>query len=179
MVKIIMFSAFARFFAPSQAPKGDVKAMYQRLVTQAREPYFYTHLGVNDTVEGRFELIYLHLFMFFHRLRHEKTPLKQEVFDYFLELTDANLREMSVGDLKVPKLMKAVGQNFYGRLKAYSTALSSPEELTQALHKNIYKTNEPIENAALLSNYVLSCLQKLDETPTLNLTQFVFPKPNA
>ena len=51
---------------------------------------------------------------------------------------DDNLREMGVGDLTVPKRMKAFGEAFYGRAAAYDLALDAGEEpLAQALCKNI------------------------------------------
>ena len=51
---------------------------------------------------------------------------------------DANLREMGVGDLTVPKRMQAFGEAFYGRTAAYDLAVAdSREALAQALCKNI------------------------------------------
>ena len=51
---------------------------------------------------------------------------------------DANLREMGVGDLTVPKRMQAFGEAFYGRSAAYDLALAAGQEpLAQALSKNI------------------------------------------
>ena len=38
---------------------------------------------------------------------------------------DANLREMGVGDLTVPKRMQAFGEAFYGRAAAYDVALAA------------------------------------------------------
>ena len=39
------------------------------IVTQAREPLFYRDLGVPDTVNGRFDLLVLHLWMVLRRLK--------------------------------------------------------------------------------------------------------------
>ena len=51
--------------------------------------------------------------------------LSQALFDRFCEDMDANLREMGVGDLAVPKRMRAFGEAFYGRAVAYDLALTS------------------------------------------------------
>jgi integrase len=43
-------------------------------VTQAREPRFYQDLGVPDTVNGRFDLLVLHLWMVLRRMKLDATP---------------------------------------------------------------------------------------------------------
>lgn len=166
-----MLGFLKSFFGRAEPQHEAVHQLYTTLITQARHPVFYRDLGVTDSVEGRLEMIYLHLFMVFHRLREENTPLKQDLFDLFVAQTDANLREMSVGDLKVPKLMKAVGQNFYGRLQAYTAALESPSAMQAALIKNI-----SIEKAQTLSDYVFQSLAALQETSLNALTEFKFPE---
>ncbi len=106
------------------------------IVTQAREPLFYRDLGVPDTVNGRFDLLVLHLWMVLRRLRPapDGVGLSQALFDRFCDDMDANLREMGVGDLTVPKRMQAFGEAFYGRVAAYDVALAAGEEpLAQAL----------------------------------------------
>ena len=61
---------------------------------------------------------------------------------------DANLRELGVGDLTVPKRMQAFGEAFYGRSAAYDLALAEGvEPLAQALCKNILN-GEGIDNGA-------------------------------
>ncbi len=53
---------------------------------------------------------------------------------------DHNLREMGVGDLKVPKEMRRMGEAFYGRAQAYRAAgrLTDNGALAEALERNIY-----------------------------------------
>ncbi len=121
-------------------PRGTIEAIYGMIVTQAREPLFYRDLGVPDTVNGRFDLLVLHLWMVLRRLRPIEggAGLSQALFDHFCDDMDANLREMGVGDLTVPKRMQAFGEAFYGRAAAYDLALAAGEEpLAQALCKNI------------------------------------------
>ena len=97
--------------------RGTIEAIYGMIVTQAREPLFYRDLGVPDTVNGRFDLLVLHLWMVLHRLKSMEgaADLSQALFDHFCDDMDANLREMGVGDLTVPKRMRAFGEAFYGR----------------------------------------------------------------
>jgi len=49
-------------------PNRNIHGLYGVIVAQARSPAFYTHYGVSDSVEGRFELIVLHLVLVLRRL---------------------------------------------------------------------------------------------------------------
>ena len=121
-----MLWPFNHFRKPRLAPRGTIEAIYGMIVTQAREPLFYRDLGVPDTVNGRFDLLLLHLWMVLRHLAAMPAgaELSQALFDHFCADMDANLREMAVGDLTVPKKMQALGEAFYGRAAAYDMALT-------------------------------------------------------
>jgi cytochrome b pre-mRNA-processing protein 3 len=158
-----MLWPFDHFRKPRSAPRGTIEAIYGMIVTQAREPLFYRDLGVPDTVNGRFDLLVLHLWMVLGRLKSlpEGAGLSQALFDRFCNDMDDNLREMGVGDLTVPKRMQAFGEAFYGRAAAYDLALTAGEEpLAQALCKNILN-GEGIENARQLALYAKSAIAAL------------------
>ncbi len=92
---------------------------------------------------------------------------------------DANLREMGVGDLTVPKRMQAFGEAFYGRTAAYDLALSAGEEpLAQALCKNILN-GEAIEKARRLARYAEAAIAALDglDEAALRGASWKFPSP--
>jgi hypothetical protein len=96
----------------------SIRDLYSAIVAQARSPAFYTSYGVPDTVHGRFDLIVLHLVLLLARLDREAASARgigQKLFDLFCRDLDANLREMGVGDLAVPKRMRHFGEAFYGR----------------------------------------------------------------
>ena len=116
-----MLWPFNHFRKPRKPSRGTIEAIYGMIVTQAREPLFYRDLGVPDTVNGRFDLLVLHLWMVLRRLKSIEggADLSQALFDRFCDDMDANLREMGVGDLTVPKRMQAFGEAFYGRAAAY------------------------------------------------------------
>ena len=136
--------------------RGTIEAIYGMIVTQAREPLFYRDFAVPDTVNGRFDLLLLHLWLVLRRLKvggAAVTALAQGLFDHFCNDMDDNLREMGVGDLTVPKRMQAFGEAFYGRTAAYDFALTEGREaLAQASCKNILN-GENIEKARLLAAY--------------------------
>jgi len=117
--------------------------LYQAAITQARQPAFYADLGAPDTVEGRFELYTLHVVLVLHRLKGQgacAAEVSQALFDTYLLALDDALREMGVGDLSVGKKMRKLGEAFYGRAKAYQTALEAGDqaELTALIGRTIY-----------------------------------------
>ena len=165
---------------------GTIETIYGMIVTQAREPLFYRDLGVSDTVNGRFDLLVLHMWMVLRRMKpieagaDQSQPLfSQVLFDRFCEDMDANLREMGVGDTIVPKRMRAFGEAFYGRVAAYDLALSAGREpLALALCKNILN-GEQLDKARQLAVYVeaaLADLAALDDGALLD-GSWKFPSP--
>ena len=120
---------------------------YQRVVAHARQPVFFTDCGVPDTLDGRFELICLHAFLYLHRLKSERpraVALGQRFFDRMFADLDRSLREIGAGDLSVGRKVKQMAQAFYGRISAYERGLDADEaELAPALVRNLYGTVSP------------------------------------
>ncbi|MCW5695506.1 MAG: ubiquinol-cytochrome C chaperone [Bauldia sp.] len=119
------------------------RALYETIVAQARQPRLYSAFGVPDTVAGRFEMVVLHLVLLFRRLGgagDEAQAMAQAVFDTFATDMDRSMREMGIGDLGVPKRMKAVGKSFYGRLNVYGAALANGDRASfaAALQRNLF-----------------------------------------
>lgn len=176
-----MLWPFNQFRKPRLAQAGTIEAIYGMIVTQAREPIFYRDLGVPDTVNGRFDLLLLHLWLLLRRLRTADSgvELSQALFDRFCEDMDDNLREMGVGDQTVPKRMRAFGEAFYGRVQAYDQAIeASAEALAQAICKNILN-GAGRDQARRLAIYAQAADADLGQTNDAALLRgyFNFPAP--
>jgi cytochrome b pre-mRNA-processing protein 3 len=136
-------------------------------------------LAVPDTVNGRFDLLLLHLWLLLRRLRTVQgaTELSQALFDRFCEDMDDNLREMGVGDQTVPKRMRAFGEAFYGRVQAYDLAIEGGgEALASAICKNILN-GVGMDEARRLAAYARATeadLGRIDEAALLGAS-FKFP----
>ena len=175
-----MLWPFNHFRKPRLAPSGTIQAIYGRIVTQAREPIFYRDLGVPDTVNGRFDLLLLHLWLLLRRLRTVQggAELSQALFDRFCEDMDDNLREMGIGDQTVPKRMRAFGEAFYGRAKAYDEAMEGGgAALASAICKNILN-GTGMDHARRLAAYAEATeadLGRTDEAALLGAS-FKFPR---
>ena len=176
-----MLWPFNHFRKPRTPLRGTIEAIYGMIVTQAREPLFYRDFAVPDTVNGRFDLLLLHLWLVLRRQKSAEggAALSQGLFDHFCNDMDDNLRDMGVGDLTVPKRIQAFGEAFYGRTAAYDFALTEGREaLAQAMCKNILN-GENIENARRLAAYAeaaMAALDSLDEA-TLVSGSARFPLP--
>ncbi len=155
----MIFPLFRRSARPD-----TISALYGMIVAQARLPVFYRDYAVPDTVNGRFELIILHLALLLDRLSADEAlrPLGQELFDHFCRDMDHNLREMGIGDLAVPKHMRRVGEAFYGRAQAYRAGLEEGDgkALVGALVRNIY-AGSAAAPAARLAAYTREAVREL------------------
>lgn len=125
-------------------PDGTIAAVYGAIVAQARERAFYADYGVPDTVEGRFDMIVLHLVLALRRLQAGPSgaaAIGQGLVDRFCADMDDNFREMGVGDLAVPKRMRKVAEAFRGRARVYDRALAPGADaaaLSAALARNVF-----------------------------------------
>ena len=150
-----------------RTPREDtIAVLYGVIVAQARDPAFYRDYRVPDTSNGRLEMIVLHSILVLSRLETESgsaRPLGQALFDYFCSDVDANLREMGVGDMAVPRKMKAVAEAFYGRKRAYEAALAAPglAELAAALTRNVHADTGEAADAQRLAAYMREAVEKL------------------
>ena len=109
--------------------------------------------------------------------------LGQELFDEFCRDLDANLREMGVGDLAVPKRMQAFAEAFYGRQAAYLDALDAAADrqvFEKALARNIFPAGGE-DGAVRLARYARAAVTGLDaqDDGALIRGEVVFPSPEA
>jgi cytochrome b pre-mRNA-processing protein 3 len=120
-------------------------ALYNRMVALARAPRFYAELGVPDTVEGRFEMIVLHVALALRRLHGVDETLAEQVLEVMWGDLDRSIRELGVGDLSVSKKMRLLARSFYGRATSYDAALQAGDEagLAAALVRNVHDDEPP------------------------------------
>lgn len=139
--------------APGEAQAAG--ALYAAIVAQAREPGFFSALGVPDTLDGRFETVVLHVFLVAQRLKSEPSKaaagLARALLESFVTDMDRSLREMGAADLGVGRRVTAMAEGLYGRVKAYEAALveTGDAALEAALRRNLYGTVGTTDDAAL------------------------------
>lgn len=165
--------------------KDAADALFATAVAQAREPAFYTAYGVEDSVDGRFELLTLHVYLLLRRLKGqsgEPKRLAQHILDAFFANLDASLREMGVGDLSVGRKIRGMAEAFYGRMGAYERAMTGdePAMLSEALARNVFGKVDPAAGARL-AEYIRAAAAFLDAQPLARVLAGVagYPAPLA
>ena len=133
--------------------------LYGAAVRAGRDPFWYRDLGVPDTLDGRFDMIGLHVCLLIRRLRALPSPgpdLAQAVFDAMFSDMDQALRELGVGDLSVGKRVRAMWEALHGRARAYEAALAADDEATLAvaLARNVWRGAAPEGAAPRLARLV-------------------------
>ncbi len=169
-----------KLFRPRAPDPADL--IYLQIVARARQPIFYRELCVPDTVEGRFEMILLHLALVFHRLRDEDDVAKktaQRVVDAFFADMDRSLREMGIGDISVPKKMKKLGKAYNGRSIAYYRAIDSADAdgFAGAVLRNVFaldvgtESDTQLRAAVAIADYAFATTALLNECPVATILQ--------
>lgn len=167
------------------------EALYDAIVAAARQPALYLDAGVPDSVEGRFEMLVLHMALAVDRLAadarsgEEETkgpsPLAQALVDrFFLEL-DRSLREMGIGDVAIPKRMKKLAAAYNGRLQAYTAALDAGDRagLEAALGRNVFPgAVPPPSGVPVLATYAVAARACLAATSLQHMEAGKLPWPN-
>lgn len=167
-----MISTFKKLFR-KPAPAG-VDATYIALVAAARNPFFYADLGVPDSIDGRFEMIVLHLFLLQQRLLDapEACEFARQLSEAFFDDMDRSVRELGVADTGVSKRIKRMGKAYHGRLLAYRAGLDDAVALRAALARNLYGTVKEGDVALLerMAQYVHAQVEQLQTVPTPTIT---------
>lgn len=143
--------------------------MYDAALVQARQPVFYDRYGVPDTIDGRYDLIVMHVCLLMeglHEKGHEGTALFQPLFDAMFRDFEFAAREIGIGDLSIPRHMKRMMQGFHGRAHSYREALSEEENpalLIKAIERNIYGTVEAVGQDILsdMADYMIQNIVSL------------------
>ncbi len=138
--------------------------LYIALVERARNPFFFTQAGVEDSLDGRFELIIMHLYAVLSCLRNQHAGFCQLLSEVFFEDLDRSLREMGMSDTGVPKRMRKMSEAFYGRIHAYDEAFSGSRSLEDAVRKNVYGKTDVIDAKLRLVTNDLITLKKAFST---------------
>ena len=156
--------------------------LYAALTAQARRPDFYLTCGVPDTIDGRFEMVALHAFLLFRRLKghgEKAGAVAQSVYDVMFGDFDVSVREMGAQDLGVGRRIKFMTEAMNGRFTAYEAGLAQGgTALELALKRNLYGTIEPVEECLKrMTDYVKRADAELTALPIDQLMRGVLHFP--
>lgn len=182
-----MGSLIARILGGPGEVKQVADLLFNRLVAQARQPVFFRELGVPDTVDGRFDMLALHAFLVFQRLKGQGprgADLAQSLYDVIIADLEASLRQLGAGDAGVGKRIRIMTEALQGRVVAYETALAGSHlEVEGAVRRNLYGTVDPDMDAVrAVTAYLRQAKALADRQPIDRIQRGVFefpPPPSA
>ena len=141
-----------RIFAPDPRDIA-AKQLYERIRDASRRPELYESGGVPDTIDGRYDMVVLHMFAVLRRLKLEGAQvqdLKQRLTDAMFADFDDAVRQLGVADDGVAKRLKTMAEGFYGRVKAYDGALEEEKDgaFDEAVLRNVFRLSAPAGDQA-------------------------------
>jgi cytochrome b pre-mRNA-processing protein 3 len=131
-------------------------------------------MGVPDTVDGRFDMIAIHVFLLLHRLKRGDevgATTAQALFDTMFEDMDRGLRELGAGDLGVGRRVKTMAKALYGRIAVYENGLAGGgETLADAIRRNVFRGDAgAAAHAVGLAAYMRDQAAALERQPLRDL----------
>ena len=159
--------------------ESGIEKTYDEIVKQSRRPELMTNFHVADNIDGRFDLLCLHMCLVLKRLKKKPELTRQysqDLFDFMFLDMDQSLREMGVGDLSVGNRVKEMGKAFLGRLQVYESVIDAKDDkLQEALIRNVYRGNTDFsEYAERLASYARQIDKQLADTPIKSIMEGEF-----
>ena len=172
------------FIRRSRSNARLIDRLHGEIMAGVRQASLYTDYGVADSFEGRFEILALLASAVIRRLQACAPPgpdLAQDLTDALFRHFDIALREMGVGDLSVPKRIKALAEAYLGRARIYGAALAETGDaaIVAALARNVFGVPSAAEapQAARLARYLRAVEAMLSAVPLAHFEHgsLVFP----
>jgi len=174
------------WFRNRRRRKATAQNFYGSIVAQARQADFCAKLHVPDSLEGRFELLVIHVFLVTNALQRagrEYGELTKNLVGLFITDVDATMRELGVSDMRVSKKMHALTDVFYSRMHVYRDALEGKglDALASVLLEHVYLGRSARRNdSRKLASYMMRCDRKmgwderrLEDNPTVDFAPII------
>ncbi|WP_019961720.1 ubiquinol-cytochrome C chaperone family protein [Woodsholea maritima] len=157
-------------FFTRKSDKTTAEPLYQAIVSAARRPFLYQKNPELDTLDGRFNLLSLHVILVIRRINTQGEAAKafaQDLFDIMFKDMEAAIREIGAGDTTVGKKIRTMAEAFYGAAKAYEPGLEAKDQeaLSEVLARNVFNREGRDEASDLLASYVLTSEARLLAQP--------------
>ena len=162
----------------------NTDAAYAVLLDRACMPRFYSAYGVPDTLEGRFDLLTLHVFLIMEHTLNTAPPsqaeiFNQKLFDAMFANMSQSLRQRGIGDMGIPKHMRRMMLGFNGRVHSYADAGDNAGALGAVLIRNVYGDTTPHCGVQPLLGYIRNVRDALKSQDIDNIMRGVIALPDA
>lgn len=163
-------SLLSRFFTPPHPPLTD---LWIWITGTARQPDWYLRHGVEDTVDGRFDMVALVTSLVLLRLEQSDLRIETALLtERFVEDMDGSLRDIGIGDMVIGKHVGRMVGALGGRLGAYRKALAAGApagDLAEAIGRNVYRSAAPPGAAEGLADAARALKTRIDAAPDVKL----------
>lgn len=176
--------------------------LYERIVAQARRRELYLTCGVPDTMDGRLEMILLHVVLVLERLKRDGAPgqrVGQHLMECLVADVDDALRQIGIGDDGVAGRLPRFGRAIVERARDYGAALANPAvsvarapgdpasaqpvvSLEDALVEHVYRPADAAAHAAArtsarrMADYARAWRSALDSCPSGSVMAGTLPE---
>ena len=94
--------------------KTSYTELYTTIAKLSREKMFYNTIKLEDKLETRIYLIFIHFSLIFNILKKKiDKKITQDIFDNLFQNIEYHFRELGMGDVSVNKKMKDLNRIFY------------------------------------------------------------------
>ena len=137
--------------------KKQYTQLYTTIAKLSREKMFYDIVKLDDRLETRIYLIFIHFSLVFNILKKKNTAKKitQDIFDNLFKNIEYHFRELGMGDVSVNKKMKDLNRIFYDiLLKIQNLNDESKSEINMTvINKYFFINSELLGNNDVLRKY--------------------------
>jgi cytochrome b pre-mRNA-processing protein 3 len=97
-------------------------SIYNKIIEQSKKNFFFKDLLIPDEFNFRLEIFELNLILilWYMKSSHLKKKNIESIVSFFIKDLELLLREAGESDTSVPRKMRKLVENFYGRLNSYS-----------------------------------------------------------
>tara|TARA_B100000579_G_scaffold189910_1_gene155081 strand:- start:59 stop:601 length:543 start_codon:yes stop_codon:yes gene_type:complete len=151
------------------------ETLYKKILVHSYNDWFFKDLEVKNDINGRFEIIILHIFIVFNSLDQnssENKLFKQNLLETFIDELESTYRELGISDNTFSKKMKIAAKSMYGRLNIYSDTINDRKAFDDALLRNIWPLDIELTNKVhKLSEYVYKKVHKYNNKSYLEIIE--------
>ncbi|WP_438728811.1 ubiquinol-cytochrome C chaperone family protein [Parasphingorhabdus sp. DH2-15] len=151
-----IFTPLSRLFRKDDR-RDAVMPLYNAIVAEARNPYWYEAGGLKDTINGRFNMLITLIVLVLLKLESidGQDEASVAITELFVDDMDEQMRQQGIGDVVVGKRIGKMVSALGGRLTVFrKTFLLSGDDRNTAmdalLKRNLYE-DEDVSQEALRS----------------------------
>ncbi len=146
--------------------------IYDRIIAQSRNPIFYTNMGVPDDLNGRYNMIVIHLLIFFTSIKNydgnDARELRQNIFVRFIREMETMVRDFGLEEEHVEPEIRNITNLCLKQIEAYENAAinGGKEALSREILDQFRRTHGDTSiDADALAEYILDSVANIQAQP--------------